>query len=116
MSEPQFTPGEWEYDEIANPFFNDAEGNSRGGDGSGFYEVFTNVEIDHGDGDIETDTILLVEKATLADSRLFRASKHLYAAVEAAWEFCGDEYRTPAEFAAMYERLKDALAKARGDA
>lgn len=34
------TPGPWEWDEVMNPFYNDPEGRSCGGDGTGMAEFF----------------------------------------------------------------------------
>jgi len=42
------TPGPWDYDEGMAPFYNDAAGNSCGGGGTGYYEVFTHLQIPDG--------------------------------------------------------------------
>lgn len=68
------TKGPWDYDEIATPFYNDAEGDSRGGLGTGFYEVFTAVMVED-DGEPYEDTIVLVERATKADAIFIAAAR-----------------------------------------
>lgn len=66
-----FPPGELDYDETMTAFYNDAEGNSCGGNGTGFYEVFRHLPAVEGDEEATDDVAVVVECTTKAEAEFF---------------------------------------------
>lgn len=66
MSEHTQLP--WSWDETITPFYNDAEGHSRGGDGTGYAEIYRVDAAGQTIFDPETDEVSFVPTLTIANA------------------------------------------------